>query len=155
MSEPNWIAYRDLPAQEQAQAVAYLRGIEWGAGRHLAALLAKDAFAAEYGDSAGLYLVRQDGDFIGFGALVDKDYLPRPALKPWIAFVYVDPKARGQRLSEKIVRYLENQAAAQGFGKTYLVSQHLGLYEKYGYTLLEKTDEGIHDVDYLYEKTLA
>ncbi|TWV84626.1 GNAT family N-acetyltransferase [Moraxella sp. VT-16-12] len=78
-----------------------------------------------------------------------------PRVKPWIALVYVDPKARGQRLSEKIVRHLEAQASQQGFAQVYLVSQHLGLYEKYGYTLLEKTDEGIHEVDYLYEKTLA
>ena len=42
MLEPNWIEYRDLPAQERAQALAYLRCIEWGAGRHLAALLEKD-----------------------------------------------------------------------------------------------------------------
>lgn len=149
----NWAEYRDLP--EPHQAIAYLRSIEWGAGKHLAMLLEKDAFSTEYGASAGLYFVSQEGAFIGFGALVAQDYLPRPALKPWIALVYVDPKARGQRLSEKIVRYLEAQAAAQGFDKTYLVSQHLGLYEKYGYTLLEKTDEGIHEVDYLYSKSLT
>lgn len=153
LEQLNWIEYRDL--SEPDKAIAYLRGIEWGAGRHLSALLEKDAFQTEYGASAGLYFVRQDREFVGFGALVEQDYLPRPELKPWIAFVYVDPKAREQRLSEKIVRYLEAQAAAQGFAKTYLVSQHLGLYEKYGYTLLEKTDEGIHEVDYLYEKTLA
>lgn len=149
----NWTEYCDLPDPDKA--IAYLRSIEWGAGKHLAAVLAKGAFTAEYGESAALYFVRQDGAFIGFGTLVAQDYLPRPALKPWIALIYVDPKARGQRLSEKIVRYLEAQAAAQGFDKTYLVSQHLGLYEKYGYTLLEKTDEGIHEVDYLYSKSLT
>lgn len=149
----NWTEYRDLPDPDKA--IAYLRSIEWGAGKHLAALLEKDAFAAEYGTSAGLYFVQQDGGLIGFGALVEKDYLPRPALKPWIALVYVDPKARGQRLSEKIVRYLEMQTSQRGFKQVYLVSQHLGLYEKYGYTLLEKTDEGIHEVDYLYSKSLG
>ena len=91
---------------------------------------------------------------ISFGAITEQDYLPRPQLKPWISFLYIDPKARGQRLSGKIIEYLEQRLRERGDNTVYLATQHHGLYEKYGYTLQETTDEGIHDRDYLYHKKL-
>lgn len=84
-----------------------------GVRKHLATLLEKDEFLAEYGAMIALYFVQQKAEFIGFGALVE-----------------------------------------QGFVQVYLVSQHLGLYEKYGYVLMKTTQEDIHKVDYLYKKFL-
>jgi acetyltransferase, GNAT family len=148
----NFTEYRQLPQPEAAQA--YLRQIEWRAGRHLAELLAQHRFQTAYGQNAALYFALEHGRILGFGAITERDYLPRPALAPWIAFIYVDPAARGQHLSARIVRHLESQLARQGHTRVYLVSQHLGFYEKYGYTLLETATDGIHDTDYLYGKDL-
>lgn len=43
----NFTEYRQLPQPEAAQA--YLRQIEWRAGRHLAELLAQHRFQTAYG----------------------------------------------------------------------------------------------------------
>lgn len=134
--------------------IAYLEHIEWGAGKHLAERLRRGAFTATYGESAELHIAEADGKIIGFGAITEQDYLPRPQLKPWISFLYIDPKARGQRLSGKIIEHLEQRLRERGISTVYLATQHHGLYEKYGYTLQETTDEGIHDRDYLYHKKL-
>ena len=54
----------------------------------------------------------------------------------------------------KIIEHLEQRLRERGDNTVYLATQHHGLYEKYGYTLQETTDEGIHDRNYLYHKKL-
>lgn len=132
----------------------FLQQAEWKAGQHLYELLQKDQFKTQYGQKAKLYFYQEEDQLLGFGALVEQDYLDRPNLTPWIALIYVDPKARGKRLSQKIVHFLEEQAFQLGYNQVYLVSQHQGLYEKYGYDLMEVVLDSIHDKDYLYQKQL-
>ena len=66
--------------------------------------------------------------------------------------IYVDPKSRGRRLSEKMTLFLENKAKELAYDKVYIMTQHKGLYEKYGYELQEIVYGNIHGEDYLYKK---
>lgn len=50
----------------------------------------------------------------------------RESWSPWIGFVFTYPEYRGQRLSEKLIFHAEY---------TYISTEHIGLYEKYGYEL--------------------
>ena len=53
---------------------------------------------------------------------------------PWIGCVFTYPEYRGQRLSEKLISLAEEYAIKEFDAKyTYISTDHIGLYEKYGY----------------------
>ncbi|WP_282926320.1 GNAT family N-acetyltransferase [Helcococcus kunzii] len=141
-------------SKNKQKLLDFLEEAEWPAGPYLAKLIKENDFYEKYGDQAQLFFYIEKNEPLAFGGLVEQDYLPKPDLKPWIALIYVDPKSRGQRLSEKMVTYLEKQAKDQGYNKVYLVSRHKGLYEKYGYRLQEELRDIKHDKDYFYIKSL-
>ncbi|MCI5826427.1 MAG: GNAT family N-acetyltransferase [Arcanobacterium sp.] len=98
---------------------------------------------------------REDGPLAGFGAIVEQDYHPVPEWQRWIAFVYVWPEYRGRQLSREIVQFLEGEIAAAGEREVHILTQHRGLYEKYGYELVREEDDGRHAHAYIYHKELT
>lgn len=90
----------------------------------------------------------------GFGAIVEQDYLPLPKLSPWISSIWVDPDHRGEHLSGKIVAFLEDAIRMLGAPKAHILTQHKGLYERFGYTFIQEMPEPMHQHDYLYLKEL-
>lgn len=147
-----FISYNN--SKNKQKLLNFLQKAEWPAGPYLAKLIKENKFNEKYGDQAQLFFYIEKDEPLSFGALVEQDYLPKPELKPWISLIYVAPKSRGQRLSAKMVTYLEKQAKDQGYNQVYLVSRHQGLYEKYGYTLQEELQGIKHDKDYFYVKSL-
>lgn len=53
---------------------------------------------------------------------------------PWVSCVFTYPEYRGHRFSEKLI-YLAEEYAVREFNAeyTYISTDHIGLYEKYGY----------------------
>lgn len=55
---------------------------------------------------------------------------------PWVSCVFTYPEYRGQRFSEKLILHAEKYAIKEfGAEYTYISTDHVGLYEKYGYEL--------------------
>lgn len=53
---------------------------------------------------------------------------------PWVSCVFTYPEYRGHRLSEKLIAHAEKFAILDfGAEYTYISTDHIGLYEKYGY----------------------
>ncbi|MBQ6119351.1 MAG: GNAT family N-acetyltransferase, partial [Clostridia bacterium] len=55
-------------------------------------------------------------------------------LTPWIGFVYTFPARRGHRYAGLLFAEAERLARAEGVDEVYLSTNHIGLYEKYGFT---------------------
>lgn len=65
----------------------------------------------------------------------------RETWTPWIGCVFTYPEYRGQRLSEKLITLSEDYAIKELDAKyTYISTDHIGLYEKYGYEFFTETD---------------
>lgn len=139
---------------DRAALLDYAAGVDWGAARMLRSALAEGTFAEKFGDSARAYFMLDGAAPIGFGALVEQDYAPMPQHRPWIAMIWVDPDYRGRRLSETMVRFLEDRAREGGWETAHILTQHKGLYEKYGYEFIREVDTPVHDHDYFYAKDL-
>ena len=78
-----------------------------------------------------------DGNIAGFCTYANKDELPEKYdVTPFIGFMFVDEKYRGNRLSEKLIQTACNHAMNNGFTKMYIMSGEIGLYEKYGFEFL-------------------
>lgn len=56
---------------------------------------------------------------------------------------------------EKLVTYACNKAKEQGFDNVYIATDHIGLYEKYGFTYIESRIDLSNDVSRIYYRKLV
>ncbi len=95
-----------------------------------------------------------DGKIVGMASLMKTDYYPLPEVYPWISSIFVCEEYRGHRISEKLIEFANYYAKQNGFDKTYIPSQHIGLYERYGYRYVKDIVNYGNETDRLYVKNL-
>ena len=95
-----------------------------------------------------------DGKVIGMISLLKTDYYPLPDIFPWVSSLFVTEEWRGRRLSQRLVEHANAYAENLGFERTYIPSEHVGLYEKYGYRYLKDIVNYGGGTDRLYVKEL-
>ena len=118
------------------EAVAsYAAACSWRAGPVLAQSMRSKSFR----DWERVFAAWTDeGDIAGYCTLAERDCLPDAPYSPYIGMVFVGEPFRGHRLSEQMLQAASDYAASLGFSRVFLVSDHVGLYEKYGFL---KVDE--------------
>ena len=114
-----------------------MRPPDWNAARFLAQLLRENRFYEMLGGWGDIYLMMDGENIVSFATLTGQDSVRDESLTPWIGFVYTAPEYRGHRRSGELLRHIEGVAAAKSYERLYLSTDHVGLYEKYGYTYLE------------------
>ena len=137
---------------------------DWRAAKYLYEVLEQGKLKERYGECTRLLLledvplvvsteglltisgvdefeVAQKPELLAFCTLAERDEITEeetePDMKPWIGFVYTFPNHRGNRYSEKLIRHACELAKQDGYGKIYLSSNEVGLYEKYGFVFLK------------------
>ena len=114
---------------------------DWRAAKYLYEVLEQGKLKERYGESTRLLLLVEDDNLLAFCTLAERDEIieeeTEPDMKPWIGFVYTFPNHRGNRYSEKLIRHACELAKDDGYGKIYLSSNEVGLYEKYGFVFLK------------------
>ena len=125
---------------EQKQWIDKIRACDWDASKFLADLLEQNRFHTVLGNGS-LFIMTDGEKLVSFCTLTKKDCIDDDSLFPWIGFVFTSPEYRGNRYSGRLVAYACNEAAAQGFENIYIATDHIGLYEKYGFEYIEsRTD---------------
>ena len=133
--------------ENREQLLVQLSDCDWGAARFLVELLQKGTFFDMLGGWGALYLLVEQDTLIGFATLTGQDCIRDEDLTPWIGFVFVKPEYRGHRFSERLLRHCEQQATEMGHDRVYIATDHVGLYETFGYCYMENR------VDYWGEDT--
>lgn len=130
----------DYFSTEQRSWIDKIRVCDWGAAKFLADLLEQNKFHNVLGN--GSLFIMADGDkLVSFCTLTCRDCIKDDALFPWVGFVFTAPDYRGKRYSGEVIEAACKRALRQGFDKVYLATDHIGLYEKYGFTYMEsRTD---------------
>ena len=95
-----------------------------------------------------------NGEIVGMATLMKSDYYPLPEIYPWVSTIFVTERYRGNRISEELIRFANQYAKEIGFTKTYIPTEHVGLYEKYGYRYVRDIVNYGKGVDRLYMKDL-
>lgn len=112
------------------QTASYAEQCSWRAGAELARQMREDCIRGWERVFAAL----EDGKIVGYCTLTEKDELPpEQPYTPLIGFVFVDESCRGHRISEQLIRAAIGYAGSIGFGKVYIMSGEVGLYERYGF----------------------
>lgn len=137
--------------KEFDEMVEFLSTCSWEPGRNLAEHL-KEGVVSDgkcYGSAPRGAIVWEKNWVVPFGAfengkpagcsvLANNDY-PKVPYFPWVGPTFVGEEFRGKRISEQMLSAIEQEAKALGYKIIYLVSEHVGLYEKYGYERFETT----------------
>ena len=108
---------------------------DWGAADYLHYLLKEDKLSELVGE-ARVLLLTEDKELLGFCTLAQKDDIQPTDLTPWIGFLYTFPSHRGKRLAGKLLSHAEALAKQDGAEAVHISTNHIGLYEKYGYSFL-------------------
>lgn len=106
---------------------------DWAAGQFLYKLLSQNKLSEAAGEDPRVFLLTDKDDLISFCTYTEKDDIQPTELTPWIGFVYTFPEYRGHRYAGKLFMEIEKAAAAEGIHDLFLSTDHIGLYEKYGF----------------------
>lgn len=87
------------------------------------------------------YVLMLNGKIVAGAGLITNDFISRMDLWPWLAALYVEEECRGCALGRELIRHALDEAARLGFDNLYLCTDHIGYYEKYGFTAIA---EGFH-----------
>ena len=124
----------------------------WRAGSQLAELMRKNNFQEE----ESVFVALVDGNIAGFCTYTRRDELSSEYdFTPFIGFMFVDEKYRGNRLSEKLIQAACEYAKFGGVNKVYIMSGEIGLYEKYGFECLGWYKTIFDTEDQLFVKYLS
>ena len=113
--------------------MSQLRKCDWGAGRFLCQLIDEDRFRALTGEWSELLLLTDGDRLVSFCTFCGMDEIDNTELSPWVGFVYTFPEYRGRRCFGRLLEKAKSLAAEAGFDAIYISTDHIGLYEKYGF----------------------
>lgn len=124
-------------AANQAILLQQIESCDWTAAKFLADLLKKGTFNDTLGGWGALYLLMDGEKLVSFATLAGQDAVRDESLTPWIGFVFTQPEYRGHHHAGKILAHAEAVAASHGYERIYIGTDHINLYEKYGYRYQE------------------
>ena len=84
----------------------------------------------------GWYLCLDGGRIVGGLGVVENDFHDRKDLAPNICAVYVDEAYRGRGVAGRLLGTAVEDLRAKGVSPVYLLTDHAGFYERYGWTFL-------------------
>ena len=141
---PQLLEYLNQSEKEREFAVASLRQrpdlteraadwfqAKWGVPReaYLACMRAYLTGETEY----GWYLCLKDEEIAGGLGVIENDFHDRKDLAPNVCAVYTEEAFRGRGIAGRLLNRTVEDLRAQGISPVYLVTDHTGFYERYGW----------------------
>ena len=124
-------------AENQPYWLSKIKESDWGAGQYLYALLNDKTLKSLVGENTRVLMLVEGEELISFCTFAEKDDIQPTELTPWIGFVYTFPEYRGNHYSGKLLSYAEELAREEGIKNIYISTNHVGLYEKFGYEFFD------------------
>ena len=127
-----FVTLRETP--EKRETAAEWFHSKWGvpAEAYLAQMDAYLRGETEYG-----WYLCLDGDRIVSGlGVIENDFHDRKDLKPNVCAVYTEEAYRGKGLAGRLLNLAAEDLRGRGISPLYLVTDHTGFYERYGWTFL-------------------
>lgn len=132
MKELSYITLREKPEIKDAAASWFQS--KWGVPKE-AYLECMDAYLdkeTEYG-----WYLCMDGEKIVAGmGVIENDFHDRKDLSPNVCAVYTEEEYRGKGIAGKLLNMVVEDMKSKGITPIYLVTDHTGFYERYGWEFL-------------------
>ena len=127
-----YITLRDEPELRDA-AAAWFHS-KWGVPEqaYLDCMMAYLNRETEY----GWYLCLDGNRIIGGMGVIENDFHDRKDLTPNVCAVYTEEAYRGQGIAGRLLNMVVEDMCSKGISPLYLVTDHTGFYERYGWEFL-------------------
>ena len=142
-------------SDRQAHWLAQIAQSDWGAGPFLCKLLREGTFFDAVGEGSRVLLLTQGDELISYCTFAEKDDIQPTELTPWIGFVYTFPAHRGHRYAGLLFAEAERLAREEGIDAIYLSTNHVGLYETYGFAYLTQMTDLEGNPSRIYGKRIG
>lgn len=128
----NYITLRERP-QLKERAAEWFHG-KWGVTKeaYLECMEAYLGNATEY----GWYLCMDEDKIIGGLGVIENDFHDRKDLTPNVCAVYTEEEYRCQGIAGRLLDIAVEDLRAKGISPVYLITDHTGFYERYGWEFL-------------------
>ena len=127
---------------------------DWSAGQYLYYLLKENKLCELVGEGARVLILAEGDELISFCTLAKMDDIQPTDLTPWMGWIYTFPAHRGKHLAGKLLSHAEKLAKDDGASNVYISTNHVGLYEKYGYNFLRTMKDVEGEDSRVYTKSL-
>lgn len=132
MNAYEYITLREHPELAESAAEWFHR--KWGVPKeaYLECIEAYLSGAIEY----GWYLCLDNNQIIGGLGVIENDFHDRKDLAPNVCAVYTEQTYRGHGIAGRLLNMAAEDLRAKGITPIYLVTDHVGFYERYGWEFL-------------------
>ncbi|MBR5094243.1 MAG: GNAT family N-acetyltransferase [Oscillospiraceae bacterium] len=132
MEELSYIELRQRPDMK-ARAAAWFHS-KWGVPEE-AYLACMDAYLSGETEM-GWYLCLDGEDIVGGMGVIENDFHDRKDLSPNVCAVYTEEDHRCRGIAGKLLHLTVEDMRSKGVSPLYLVTDHTGFYERYGWEFL-------------------
>lgn len=84
----------------------------------------------------GWYICMHGDDIVGGLGVIENDFHDRKDLTPNVCAVYTEEKHRKKGIAGALLNMAVNDLKIKGISPVYLVTDHVGFYERYGWEFL-------------------
>lgn len=132
MNNYEYVTLREQP--ELLETAAGWFHAKWGVPKeaYLACMTAYLKNKTEY----GWYLCLKGRQIIGGLGVIENDFHNRKDLFPNVCAVYTEEAFRGQGIAGHLLTMVIDDMKSKGISPLYLVTDHTGFYERYGWQFL-------------------
>ncbi|MGN1104903.1 MAG: GNAT family N-acetyltransferase [Candidatus Coproplasma sp.] len=135
----------------------YLKQIsssEWDSAKFLAELLINNELEEMLGGWCKLFMLTEGDRLISFVTFSARDDIFDTDLTPWLGFFHTSPEYRGNGCGKKLLDYACNFAKQSGYNAVYVSTDHIGLYEKFGFKYIDTAEDFRGNPSRVYKKDL-
>ena len=120
----------------------------------MAKLLRENKLQDLLGGWCKLFMLTEGDRLISFINFSARDDISDTALTPWLGFFHTSPEYRGNGYGQRLLDYACNFAKQSGYNAVYISTNHIGLYEKFGFTFQGIADDVRGNPSRVYKKDL-
>lgn len=129
--------YKYITLRQQPQLKA--KAAEWFHAKWSAPLEAYNECMKKYLNNEteyGWYLCLDEDKIIGGLGVIENDFHNRKDLTPNVCAVYTEKEYRGLGIAGRLLNMVVDDLKAEGITPVYLLTDHTGFYERYGWEFL-------------------
>ena len=132
MEKYQYITLREKP-ELMDKAAAWFNS-KWGVPKE-AYLECMEAYLNQE-TGLGWFLCLDGDQIVGGLGVIENDFHDRPDLTPNVCAVYTEEGCRCQGIAGKLLNMAVENLRSKGISPAYLVTDHIGFYERYGWEFL-------------------